>query len=147
MMASTAPLISPHLLSHGTIECENIAGTRAFLEEFLGLDVIRPLPEAQYMWKGGPWTVVCVRVDGDAKDQSPDNHFELALATAAEVDAAHARAQALAEKYAIREIHPLVDEDGLRSFMLLDMNKVWWKFSNVSQEYFDAAFARGDVVA
>jgi catechol 2,3-dioxygenase-like lactoylglutathione lyase family enzyme len=147
MMASTAPLITPHLLSHGTIECEDIKSTRAFLEEFLGLDVIRPLPEAQYMWKGGPWTVVCVRVDGEAKEQSPDNHFELALGSDAEVDEAHARAQALAEKYGIREIGPVVEEDGLRGFILLDMNNVWWKFSNASQEYFDAAFARGDVAA
>ena len=146
-MAGTAPLITPHLLSHGTIECEDIKSTRAFLEEFLGLDVIRPLPEAQYMWKGGPWTVVCVRVEGGAKEQSADNHFEIGLQSVADVDAAHARAQALAEKYGIRDIGPVGEEDGLRSFMLLDMNNVWWKLSNVSQDYFDAAFARGDVAA
>jgi hypothetical protein len=54
---STAPLIHNELFSHGTYECSDMAATRRFLANFLGLDIVRPLPEAQYMWKGGPWSV------------------------------------------------------------------------------------------
>jgi catechol 2,3-dioxygenase-like lactoylglutathione lyase family enzyme len=53
-MSLSEAMIKPELLSHGTIECSDIAATRRFLTEFLGIDVVRPLPEAQYLWKGGP---------------------------------------------------------------------------------------------
>ena len=46
-MSMAEPMIKPELLSHGTIECSDIAATRRFLAEFLGVDVVRPLPEAQ----------------------------------------------------------------------------------------------------
>ena len=143
----STPLIQPHYFSHGTIECQDGPATRRWLEEFLGLDVIRPLPEAQYMWKGGEWTVVCVRVDAEAKDQTPDNHFELTVATAAEVDDAHAKAQAMASEYGIKEVRDVEEEDGIRSFLIYDLNNVWWKISNVQQAYFDALFERGDIAA
>jgi catechol 2,3-dioxygenase-like lactoylglutathione lyase family enzyme len=146
-MTMTTPLVKPHYFSHGTIECQDIKATRRFLEEFLGLDVIRPLPEAQYMWKGGEWTVVCVRVDAEAKEQTPDNHFEITVASAAEVDAAHEKALALTGEYGIKDVLDVVDEDGVRSFLLYDLNNVWWKISNVSMAHFDAVFAQGDVAA
>ena len=79
-MAAITPVVDNELFSHGTIECTDLKATRKFLTEFLGLDIIRPLKEAQYMWKGGPWSVVCVCVeDGEAKDQDPRNHFKLAV--------------------------------------------------------------------
>jgi len=146
-MSAIKPLIEPRLLSHGTIECEDKKATRAFLEEFLGLDVIRPLPEAQYMWKGGPWTVVCVAVEGGSKDQPRDNHFELSVATAAEVTNAHAQAVALKDKYGIKQIDPVREDAAGPSFLLLDLNNVWWKISTVDQSHFDALFERGDVAA
>jgi len=141
----TEPLIKPALLSHGTVETQDRAAMRRFLEEFLGLDVIRPLPEAQYMWKGGDWTVVCVTVDADAKEQTPDNHFELAVSSAAEVDAAHAKAVELRDEFGIRAVQDVQAEGPFRSFLLQDMNNTWWKISNVTQQHFDALFARGDV--
>jgi len=42
-------VVNPELLSHGTLECNDIPATRRFLTEFLGIDVVRPLPEAQYL--------------------------------------------------------------------------------------------------
>ena len=76
------PLVQNETLSHGTVECSDMVATRRFLTEFLGLDIHRPVKEAQYMYKGGPWTVVCVCVDGgEAKDQSQDNLFKLAVGT------------------------------------------------------------------
>ena len=65
-------LVNPELLSHGTLECNDIPATRRFLTEFLGIDVVRPLPEAQYLWKGGPWSVVCVCVEGEQKEREND---------------------------------------------------------------------------
>jgi len=146
-MASVTPVVDNELFSHGTIECTDLKATRRFLTEFLGLDIIRPLKEAQYMWKGGPWSVVCVCVeDGEAKDQDPRNHFKLAVSSAEEVDAAHAAALKLKDDYGIQKIEPVMTENGVRAFLLQDLNKHWWQIANVSQAYYDALFERGDAV-
>jgi catechol 2,3-dioxygenase-like lactoylglutathione lyase family enzyme len=146
-MASVTPVVDNELFSHGTIECTDLKATRRFLTEFLGLDIIRPLKEAQYMWKGGPWSVVCVCVeDGEAKDQDPRNHFKLAVSSPEEVDAAHAAALKLKDDYGIQKIEPVMTENGVRAFLLQDLNKHWWQIANVSQAYYDALFERGDAV-
>jgi len=139
-----ASIVNPDLLSHGTLECSDTPATRRFLTEFLGIDVVRPLPEAQYLSKGGPWTVVCVRVDGEQKEQGPQNRFKLAVASAADVDAAHAAATAHQDEYGIRRIEGVEEKHGIRSFRLQDMNKVWWEIANLTQQHYDDAFARGD---
>lgn len=145
-MSATAPLLQNETLSHGTVECSDMVATRRFLTEFLGLDIHRPVKEAQYMYRGGPWTVVCVCVEGgDAKDQTQDNLFKLAVATAMEVDAAHEAATRTADQYGIRQVEPVTEQDGLRAFRLQDLNNTWWEISNVSQGHYDALFNGGDV--
>ena len=143
---STTPLIHNELFSHGTYECSEMAPTRRFLTDFLGLDIVRPLQEAQYMWKGGPWSVICVCVqDGEAKEQGPQNHFKLSVATEGEVDAAHAAALAHQKEFGIKRVLDVKMSGGHRAFKLLDLNNTWWEISTVSQADFDRAFARGDV--
>ena len=144
-MSTAAPLIRNELFSHGTYECSEMAPTRRFLADFLGLDIVRPLPEAQYMWKGGPWSVICVRVqDGDAKEQGPQNHFKLSVAADAEVDAAHAAALAHKDEFGIKRVLDVGTSEGHRAFKLLDLNNTWWEISTVSQAYFDDVFSNGD---
>jgi catechol 2,3-dioxygenase-like lactoylglutathione lyase family enzyme len=140
----TTSIVNPDLLSHGTLECSDTTATRRFLTEFLGIDVVRPLPEAQYLSKGGPWTVVCVRVDGEQKEQGPQNRFKLAVASGADVDAAHAAATKHKDDYGIRQVESVGEKHGIRSFRLQDMNKVWWEIANLTQKHYDDAFARGD---
>ena len=143
-MNSPEPLVKPELLSHGTIECSDLAATRRFLTEFLGIDVVRPLPEAQYLWKGGPWSVVCVCVpDSEAKDQGPQNRFKVSVPRAADVDAAHAAALEHQSTYGIRKVGPVEERPGIRSFQLQDLNKHWWEITNVTQSYYDEIFAKG----
>ena len=141
---TSASLVATELLSHGTLECNDTPATRRFLTEFLGIDVIRPLPEAQYLSKGGPWTVVCVKVDGEQKEQGPQNRFKLAVGSAAEVDAAHAAALKHKDGYGIGKVEAVEEKNGIRSFRLQDMNKVWWEIANLTQKHYDDAFAKGD---
>ncbi len=144
-MSLSEAMIKPELLSHGTIECSDIAATRRFLTEFLGIDVVRPLPEAQYLWKGGPWSVVCVCVeDSEAKAQGPQNRFKLSVGSAAEVDAAHTAALAQKSAYGIRTVEPIRERAGIRSFMLQDLNLHWWEITTASQRHYDEIFAKGD---
>jgi catechol 2,3-dioxygenase-like lactoylglutathione lyase family enzyme len=147
-MAAIAPLVQNETLSHGTVECSDMVATRRFLTEFLGLDVHRPVKAAQYMYKGGPWAVVCVCVDGGAaKDQTQDNHFKVAVATPAEVDEAHAAAIEHKEKYGIKKVDAVGDADGVHAFRLQDLNSTWWEIASTSLARYDAIFDRGDAVA
>ena len=140
-------LIQNETLSHGTVECSDMVATRRFLTDFLGLDIHRPVREAQYMYRGGPWAVVCVQVEGgDAKDQTADNHFKLSVDTADEVDAAHAAALATRDLYGIKQVEDVRDEDGRRYFRLQDLNHTWWEITDIDQRYYDALFEAGDVV-
>ena len=141
------PLITPHLLSHGTVECEDMAATRRFFEEFLGVEVVRPLPEAHYLWKGGPWTVVCVHVDGEPKDQGRENRFALSVASAGDVAAAHEAAERLRETYGIRQIDPIKQNSTGSSFLLQDLNMCWWEISEEKEADYDAIFSKGDIAA
>jgi hypothetical protein len=142
------PLIQSDTLSHGTIECSDMAATRRFLTEFLGLDIHRPVREAQYMYKGGPWTVVCVCVEGgQSKDQPQDNHFKLAVASAAEVDTAYEAALRVGDLYGIRRVEAVGERDGRRAFLLQDLNFTWWEIVHTSLADYDAIFDRGDVAS
>jgi len=144
-MGYVTPLLQNDTLSHGTVECSDMVATRRFLTEYLGLDIHRPVKEAQYMYKGGPWTVVCVCVDGgESKDQTQDNHFKLSVATAGEVDRAHEAALRTKDQYGIKHVEDLRENQGFRAFRLQDLNFTWWEISNRSQAYYDALFDRGD---
>ena len=137
---SAPSLIAPHQISHGTIECNDMEATRRFLTEFLGLDVVRALREAQYISKGGPWSVVCVQVGKTLKPQSFDNRFELSVASRDEVDEAYRKAVQLQAEYGIREIRAPLQEDGMYSFALQDLNGGWWEISDFTPQDLDALF-------
>lgn len=144
-MSAVTPLIETNFFSHGTVECTDMAATRKFLVDFLGLDIIRPLKEAQYMWKGGPWTIVCVNIqDGEPKEQGTQNHFKLTVGSDAEVDSAHDAAQRLKDEYGIKQVLGVEKIGAHRTFKLLDLNNTWWEITTVSQRDYDAAFERGD---
>lgn len=137
-------LLNLESFSHGTVECTDMAATRRFLTEFLGLDIVRPLPEAQYMWKGGPWSIVCVCVDGDPKEQSIQNRFKLSVSSPEAVTRAYEAALAGKDEYQIRQILDLEDTNGVRSFILKDMNNSWWEVTSTQLSDYDAIFAKGD---
>ena len=143
-----AALIQNDTLSHGTVECTDMVATRRFYADFLGLDSHRPFREAQYIYRGGPWTVVCVCVDGgEGKEQPVDNHFKITVGTADEVDAAHAAAVENRELFGIEQIRDVVEQDGRRGFLLQDLNHSWWEITDIDQGYYDRIFDEGDVEA
>ena len=132
-------------LSHGTIECMDHKLSRRFYEEVLGLGSVRPLPAAQYLWKGGPWSLVCVGIGVETKPQGVENRFCLRVDTPEEVDAARAAALRLTQEHRIREVGPIEVKDGIRSFEVCDRDCNWWEVSNIGGAYYDEVFLRGDV--
>jgi len=138
-------LISGTRLSHGTIECNDALVSRRFFVDFLGLGSVRPLPEAQYLWSGGPWSLVCVAIGDQPKRQGPENRFCLRVPTAADVDSAHAAAEREAATYGLHEVGAVSETGGVRSFLIGDRDGNWWEIANTQAADYDAAFLRGDV--
>jgi catechol 2,3-dioxygenase-like lactoylglutathione lyase family enzyme len=132
-------------LSHGTIECADCLTSRRFYQDVLGLGSVRPLAEAQYLWNGGPWSLVCVAIGEEPKAQGVENRFCLRVDTAAEVDAARDAAVRAQGEHRIRTIGPLTESDGIRSFVLNDLDGNWWEISNTDAAHYDDVFLRGDV--
>jgi catechol 2,3-dioxygenase-like lactoylglutathione lyase family enzyme len=130
-------------LTHGTIECADGRRSGEFYTKILGLGSVRPLPEAQYLWSGGDWSLVCVAVGGPPKRQPPENRFALRVATAAEVDDAHAQISAVAADYGLREIGAVTEDAlGVRRFLFGDMDGNWWEIYSRPDDLLDAIFAR-----
>jgi hypothetical protein len=69
----------------------------------------------------------------------------LRVASPDDVEAARAAAHREAAMYGIREIHPIVERDGHRSFLLKDLNGNWWEITSRDAASYDDIFARGDV--
>jgi catechol-2,3-dioxygenase len=138
-------LIPNTRLSHGTIECEDCLTSRKFYQEVLGLGSVRPLAEAQYLWQGGAWSLVCVAIGDKPKPQGPENRFCLRVGSAAEVDAAREAALDARDHHAIQSVTPISESAGIRSFLIHDRDNVWWEIANTSAASYDEAFLRGDV--
>jgi catechol-2,3-dioxygenase len=138
-------LIANTRLSHGTIECEDCLTSRRFYQDVLGLGSVRPLPEAQYLWSGGAWSLVCVAIGDKPKAQGVENRFCLRVDTAAEVDAARDAALRAQAEHQIGPIGDVTSLGDVRSFTLCDRDGNWWEISNTSAAYYDEVFLRGDV--
>ena len=54
------PALKLNFLSHGTLESRDLAFSRRFYEEFLGLDVVQTSPISLLIRLGGPNTIAVV---------------------------------------------------------------------------------------
>src|SRR3546814_13135388 len=53
-------IVKPYMLTHGTMECHNLKETRKFLEECLGMEVVRHAPPGMVMRCGLKFNIVCL---------------------------------------------------------------------------------------
>ncbi len=128
-------------LSHGTLECRDLAASRRFYCEFLGLDTVRRGNMAIWFRCGGSWMVASV-CTGEKQQSLPiDSRWCLDMASPEEVDAAHAAAARLADAYGIREILPVEAVGTRRSFCLRDLDGNWWEICHRPTRLYDDIFA------
>src|SRR5215510_5550129 len=99
-----ASVVKPMLLSHGTLMCKDLAKSRRFYEEFLGLEVVRHARPAMMLRLKTGMYVVAVCIGEKVPNQHVLTHWGLNVASRAEVDRAHADAHRLKETYGIQKI-------------------------------------------
>lgn len=133
------------MLSHGTLECRDLAASRRFYEEFLGLETVFHGRRTILIRKGGYWGVVCVNRGDKVRPMGPLNHWGIDVASREDVDAARENAIRHKEHYGIREIHQAREQHGVYSFYLQDLDGNWWEIQSLPEpDLYDRYFERGD---
>ena len=141
---SKAPVVKPMLLSHGTLMCKDLAKSRRFYEEFLGLEVVRHARPAMMLRLKSGMYVVAVCIGERVPNQHVLTHWGLNVATREEVDRAHAEAHRLKEKYGIQKINKVLDRHGAYGFYFQDLDNNWWEIQ-YEPRAIDDFFNRGDL--
>ncbi len=139
------PLIRPRTLSHGTLEMVDLKKSKRFYKEFLGLDVVQHRPFALNIRMGGYWVIVCLQVGDKVRALGVRNHWGIDVATREEVDRAHELANEHKEKYGIRKIARIRDEDRAYAFYFQDLDYNWWEIEHVEDDKYNKRFERGDL--
>src|ERR1700758_3495284 len=98
-----APALRLNFLSHGTLESRDLAFSRKFYEEFLGLEVVQTSPISLLIRLGGPNTIAVV-YSKQAHEMNLLNHNGLDVLTQEEVDEAHRAVCTEAETWRLKKI-------------------------------------------
>src|SRR5438128_8361927 len=98
-----ASALNLNFLSHGTLESRDLAFSRRFYEEFLGLEVVQTSPISLLIRLGGPNTIAVV-YSKQAREMNLLNHNGLDVGTKEEVDEVHRIVAAQAEKWHLKKI-------------------------------------------
>ena len=142
---SRASVVKPMLLSHGTLMCKDLARSRRFYEEFLGLEVVRHARPAMMLRLNTGMYVVAVCIGENVPKQHVLTHWGLNVATREGVDRAHAEAHRLKEEYGIQKINKVLERHGAYGFYFQDLDNNWWEIQHEPRAI-DDFFGRGDIV-
>ena len=117
----------PQALTHGTLECDDKDASAAFYRDVLGLQIAGGGRLSVYVKHAAtPWYLVVLPIKRRKKFLRPANRFTLTLASAKEVEQAHAELRSMKN---VTEVQPLERRDGSASFLFSDLNRNWWELS------------------
>lgn len=137
-------IVKPYVLSHGTLECYSLQESRPFYEEFLGLECVRHGRRTMAIRCGLKFHIVCVEAGDRLHPVNVMNHWGLDVQTREAVDAAHEAAVRLKEHYKIRQVFNPVDQHGVYSFYLMDLDRNFWEIQHFPGFQHDEFFNAGD---
>jgi catechol 2,3-dioxygenase-like lactoylglutathione lyase family enzyme len=125
------PAVKTRFLSHGTLKITDVAASRRFYEEVLGLEVVQPMKAALYIRLGGDHTYVCVESKPDRPDMPLLYHNGLDVGSDEEVDEAYRAISEVADEYGVKELNKPVRQHGVYSFYLKDLDGNWWEIGHL----------------
>jgi catechol 2,3-dioxygenase-like lactoylglutathione lyase family enzyme len=135
-----ASLMKAAFLSHGTIECRDLTKSRAFYEEFVGLECVQHAKRSMAVRCGLKFHLICLEVGESVYPMKLHNHWGLDLRTREDVDQAQKIALGAKEKYEIREVTEPMEVHGVYSFYVQDRDSNWWEF-----QHYEAGFQDEDI--
>jgi catechol 2,3-dioxygenase-like lactoylglutathione lyase family enzyme len=121
-----ATAIRPMILTHGTLEIDDVQQSMRFYRDFLGMDVIQHVPFGCRISLGAEWYIVCLEVKHE-HNMPIANHFGFDCGSRDDVDAWYARALAERDTWGLTEITRPKSSHGGYSFHLRDRDRNWWE--------------------
>ncbi|MFM9970784.1 MAG: VOC family protein [Burkholderiales bacterium] len=137
-------VVKPYVLSHGTMECYDMAESRRFYEEFLGMQCVQHGRRSMAVRCGMKFHIVCLQVGDLLKPCGVYNHWGMDVESREEVDRVHQKALELKDKYKIRQVLNVVDQHGVYSFYIEDLDHNWWEVQHFDGFQHDDMFDFGD---
>ncbi len=137
-------VVRPYVMSHGTMECYSLKESRKFYEEFLGMECVRHAKPAMAVRCGLKFHIVCVEVGAAVHPCNVLNHWGLDVGSRAEVDRVHREAIAGKDKFKIKQVLDVVDQHGVYSFYLEDLDHNWWEVQSYDGFQHDDMYDFGD---
>jgi catechol 2,3-dioxygenase-like lactoylglutathione lyase family enzyme len=127
--SNKAPLLQTGPLNHGTLACIDIAVTRRFYEEVLGMEVIQTSPRSLMVRKGGDYVYACVELPAGGKkmDMEMLNHNGFEVSSPEEVNKAYETVLAIKDEWGIKRVTPPRVMHGDHTFYFMDMDGNWWE--------------------
>jgi len=119
----------PQALTHGTLACGDVAASKRFYADVLGLEVHDAYGDRVVYIKhpARKHFIVCAR-RSEFQTHTPNFRFTLTLGSAAEVRAAHDRL-ATAPEVGVTELRAMQTENGRTFFFVSDPDKNWWEIA------------------
>jgi len=131
-------------ISHGTLGSKDLDETRAFYEEFLGLNVVRTSPISMMIQLGGNHVYAVVKTPN--KEKMPRcYHNGLDVLTDADVDESYAKCLEQAEKWGLHDITKPSERHGTYSFLFWDRDENAWEILSNPKGGYDWIFEQGDL--
>jgi catechol 2,3-dioxygenase-like lactoylglutathione lyase family enzyme len=126
----------PQALTHGTMECTDLAASVKFYKEGLGLDVITHVPTVRphdIKHPSTPWYVVSLEVPAKNKHyQTPLQRYTLSVDSPAALAAAHREFNERRDEFAITSVEPIKEIPGGQSFLICDRDRNWWEIAHLN---------------
>ena len=123
----------PQAMTHGTMECTNLAASVKFYKEGLGLDVITHVPTVRphdVKHPAFPWYVVSLEVPAKNKHYlTPLQRYTVGVQSRAALATAHQGMNERSEEFGTTSIEPMREIPGGQSFLLRDLDRNWWEIA------------------
>ena len=121
----------PQAMTHGTMECTNLAASIKFYTEALGLDVITHVPTIRphdIKHPSTPWYIVSLEVPPKNKHYlTPLQRYTVAIESPAALAEAHRELNARREEFGMTSIEAITEVSGGQSFLVSDLDRNWWE--------------------
>ncbi len=121
----------PQALTHGTMECTDLAASVRFYKEALGLDVITHVPTVRphdIKHPSTPWYVVSLEVPPKNKHyQTPRQRYTVSVESSAALADVQRKLNERREEFGITSIEPINEIPGGQSFLICDLDRNWWE--------------------
>jgi len=143
-MSPQHPVIKSRFLSHGTLGSKDLAASRKFYEEFLGLQVVQTSKISLMIRLGGEHVYAVVQ-NKKLGEMPRINHNGIDVASDEDVDAAYRAVLDGQEEWGLYNASEPVEQHGTYSFHFWDADGNTWEILSNPKGGYSWIFDRGDL--